>query len=70
MCTSPEDALAGADAAVLATEWPMFRSLTAETFVGTMRNAVVRDPNRFLGADVQDDDRIRYAAVGVPARAL
>ena len=70
MCTSPEDALAGADAAVLATEWPMFRSLTAETFVGTMRNAVVGDPNRFLGADVQDDDRIRYAAVGVPARAL
>jgi UDPglucose 6-dehydrogenase len=70
MCTSPEDALAGADAAALATEWPMFRSLTAETFVGTMRNAVVGDPNRFLGADVQDDDRICYAAVGVPARAL
>jgi UDPglucose 6-dehydrogenase len=42
------EALAGADLAVVATEWPEYRGLTAEDFVGPMRRARVVDPNWFL----------------------
>jgi UDPglucose 6-dehydrogenase len=41
-------ALAGAAAAVLATEWPQFRELTAVDFIGSMEGRLVLDPGAFL----------------------
>jgi hypothetical protein len=51
---------------VLATEWPVFRELSADDLVDKMRTAIVLDPNRFLKPELAGDSRLRYAAVGKP----
>jgi UDPglucose 6-dehydrogenase len=61
---SPTDALRGADVAILSTEWPEFRDLTADDFVAGMRRPQVVDQNRFLTA-LAADRRVFYVAVGV-----
>jgi UDPglucose 6-dehydrogenase len=65
LAASAADALRGADVAVLSTEWPEFQKLSAEDFVSNMRRAQIVDANRFLGAGVAGDRRVRYVAVGV-----
>ncbi|MGH9631301.1 MAG: UDP binding domain-containing protein, partial [Bryobacteraceae bacterium] len=62
--SSPLEALAGADLAVVATEWPEFRSITADDLVERMRTAVVVDPVRHLEDAVGQDARIRYYSIG------
>jgi UDPglucose 6-dehydrogenase len=59
--------LAGADALVVATEWPDYRALGADAIVAALVQPVVVDANRFLGRTLGGDARIRYAAVGKPA---
>lgn len=66
VCSSPEEALQGADAAVITTEWPDYKQLSAETFVGQMRNTFVLDANRFLVVSLGSDPRVRYLTVGKP----
>jgi UDPglucose 6-dehydrogenase len=66
LCESSQQALADADATVLATEWAGFKNLCADDLVKVMRTAVVLDPNRFLVSDLARDPRIRYSAVGMP----
>ncbi|MEI7769853.1 MAG: nucleotide sugar dehydrogenase [Chloroflexales bacterium] len=61
---SPLDALAGAAALVVATEWPDYQAIAATEIVATMERPVVVDANRFLARTLGDDPRIRYAAVG------
>jgi UDPglucose 6-dehydrogenase len=67
-CKTAEDALEGADAAVLVTEWPEFRELDwAGTVKDLMRNPLVVDGRNFL-----DDEALRaagftYEGVGRPA---
>ena len=63
MPAAPE-ALAGADLAVVATEWPEFRKLPAGDFVGSMRRAAVIDPNWFLAQALASEGRIRYVTTG------
>jgi UDPglucose 6-dehydrogenase len=65
---SPQEALTGADVAIVATEWPEYRSLTAEDFVKSMRRPRIVDPNWFLAGTLAQDPRIVYAAPGRPAR--
>ena len=60
------DALAGADLAVVATEWPEYRGLKADDFADTMRRARVIDQNWFLVAALGGDPRITYVATGRP----
>jgi UDPglucose 6-dehydrogenase len=66
--TSAEDALEGADAAVLVTEWPEFRELDwAGTVKDLMRGSLVVDGRNFL-----DDEALRaagytYEGIGRPA---
>jgi UDPglucose 6-dehydrogenase len=67
LCECSAAALDGADAMVLATEWPIFRELSADDLVKSMRTTVVLDPNRFLAPQLAHDPRLRYAAVGVPS---
>jgi UDPglucose 6-dehydrogenase len=63
---SPREALSGADALVVATEWPEFKSVTAEEVATLMDSAAVFDPGGFLAASIGDDPRIRYFKVGRP----
>jgi UDPglucose 6-dehydrogenase len=64
LCESPQSALAGADVAVIATEWPAFRALRPDQFAALMRRPQVIDPNHFLAADLAADPRIHYCATG------
>jgi UDPglucose 6-dehydrogenase len=67
-CSSAEEALEGADAAVLVTEWPEFRELDwAGAVKDLMRNPLVVDGRNFL-----DDEALRaagytYEGIGRPA---
>lgn len=63
---TPELALTGADAAVIATEWPEYGGLDAEKFLRAMRSPYVIDQNRFLADRLENDPRILYATVGRP----
>lgn len=65
LCSSPRQALTGADLAVVATEWPDYRALKAAQILEWMRRPLIIDQNRFL-ADVLDrDSRITYIATGM-----
>jgi UDPglucose 6-dehydrogenase len=63
MASSVEDAIDSADAVLIATGWPVFRSLSSDTVVERMRQPVVLDPARHLET-VGADPRIRYFSVG------
>jgi UDPglucose 6-dehydrogenase len=62
--STPIAALSEASAMVVATEWPEYRSLTAETILSAMRKPLVIDPNGFLLSTLGRDQRIRYVTVG------
>jgi UDPglucose 6-dehydrogenase len=67
--TSEVDAaLAGADVAVVATPWPIFRELTADRVRRLMRRPQVVDQAGFLGA-LADAPGISYLRVGRPRTA-
>jgi UDPglucose 6-dehydrogenase len=53
---SAEEALAGADAAILVTEWPEFSELSWEELAGSMSNPLIVDGRNFL-----DGERLRAA---------
>lgn len=61
---SAKDALQGADAALVATEWPEFGDISADDLVRWMKHPVVLDPSRFLQSRLGADGRIRYLSVG------
>jgi UDPglucose 6-dehydrogenase len=63
---SVRDALAGADLAVVATEWPEYRGLKADDFADTMHRPRVIDQNWFLAGALGNDPRITYVATGRP----
>jgi UDPglucose 6-dehydrogenase len=62
--TSLQEALQTADAVIVATEWPDFRKLAADTLVEAANQPLVVDPNGFLMATLGKDSRIRYCSVG------
>lgn len=64
LCDSAAEALAGTDVAVVATEWPAFKQLAADQFVGGMRRPQVIDQNHFLAPALADDSRLGYWATG------
>ncbi len=59
--------LDGAHLAVVATEWPSYRSLRAGDVNARMRRPQVIDPNHFLAEALGSDPRIRYVATGKSA---
>ena len=63
LCASSSDALDGAHAAVIATEWPEFRKLSLQD-LGPMQTRIILDPNRFVDEAVREDSSVVYAAVG------
>lgn len=58
------EALKGADAVVLCTEWPEFSSLKPEDFIIHLKEPLVFDANGFLAKSLNHDKRIRHFTVG------
>jgi UDPglucose 6-dehydrogenase len=61
---SAEEALDGADAAVLVTEWPEFRELDWQDAAGRMRKPLVVDGRNFLDGDLLEKAGFTYEGVG------
>ena len=60
------DALAGAEAAVLMTEWPDYRDLTTGEIAAAMAQPLVLDQGRFLAAGLAGKAGLRYITLGTP----
>ncbi len=61
---TPEDAAQGADALVVATEWPEYRKADLAALATRMASPVVLDANRFLAATAGADPRFTLISVG------
>jgi UDPglucose 6-dehydrogenase len=61
---SAEEALRGADVAVIATEWPAFKELDWAAIKQTMRTPLIIDGRRLLDAAAMRALGFRYVAVG------
>ncbi len=64
LCSSPRQALDGANVAVVSTEWPEYRDIPGSLFVQSMRRPWVVDPNWFLSQSLASIPEIRYLATG------
>jgi UDPglucose 6-dehydrogenase len=67
MADSAMDALEGADAAVLVTEWPEFAELDWPEVAKRMANPLLVDGRNFLDPKVVRDAGITYEAIGRPS---
>lgn len=61
------DALGGADAVVVCTEWPEFRTLDWSTLLPQLRRPIVVDAARFLEKAMAGQPQVQYVTVGSPA---
>ncbi len=64
LCRSPLDAVDGASALVVQTDWPAYREVDPGHVVAAMRTAVVVDPNGFLLEGLGAAADVRYVRVG------
>jgi UDPglucose 6-dehydrogenase len=66
-CADPVSAARGAHALVIATEWPVYRTISAEQLSQCSDGLVVLDANRTMPGLASTKLRLKYAAVGMPA---
>jgi UDPglucose 6-dehydrogenase len=64
MSPDPRSALAGADAAVICTEWPEFKTLPWAELIAAMRRPLIFDANRFVKSSLPETPGLRYFSVG------
>jgi UDPglucose 6-dehydrogenase len=64
LADSAEQALEGADAAILVTEWPEFAELDWATVAASMANPLIVDGRNFLDADVVRAAGFTYEGIG------
>jgi UDPglucose 6-dehydrogenase len=64
VCESADEALDGADAAVLVTEWPEFRELDWAAAKAKMRQPLVVDGRNFLDGPLLEKEGFTYEGVG------
>jgi len=69
LCGSPLEAAQGADALVIATEWPDYLAVSLPEVLAVMRSPIILDANRFLGASTESLSGLKYAAVGKAVEA-
>ncbi len=62
--TSAEEAVVGADAAVVCTEWPVFREMDWTGPLAGMKRPLVIDANRFLEKSIQNNAEVEFHSVG------
>jgi UDPglucose 6-dehydrogenase len=60
-------AILGADAVVVATEWPQFRELVVKDFTGAMKGHLVLDPGAFLSPALREVRNLTVVSIGCPA---
>lgn len=63
-CRTPREAVAGADAAIVMTEWPELRDLSPADCTGLMRRPLILDPGGYLAPSFGGASGIDYATVG------
>jgi len=61
----PEEAIEGASALVVATEWPLYREIDSQKITGTSPGLLLLDANRFL-PKLAACEGVEYRAVGTP----
>jgi UDPglucose 6-dehydrogenase len=65
---SAEDAVSGADAVVLVTEWPEFADLDLAEVAASMRGHLLVDGRNFLDPDAVREAGLLYEGIGRPQR--
>jgi UDPglucose 6-dehydrogenase len=65
--TTAEEAIAGADAIVLVTEWPEFRELDLAAVNESMRGSLLVDGRNFIDPDAARSAGLIYEAIGRPS---
>lgn len=65
---SPQQAVQGADALVIATEWPEYRSINMSEALTVMRTRIVLDANYFLAKSFESISDVIYVNVGKAIR--
>jgi UDPglucose 6-dehydrogenase len=65
LCASAEEALEGADAAVIVTEWPEFAELDWSALRGRMAQPVVVDGRNFLDPKALRESGFAYEGIGL-----
>jgi UDPglucose 6-dehydrogenase len=66
LAESAQAALSGSDAAIVATEWPEFRSIDLASWRTAMAAPVICDPNGFLAQTFENAPQFLYMMVGRP----
>jgi UDPglucose 6-dehydrogenase len=66
--SSAADAIAGADAVVLVTEWPEFRMLDLAEVARAMRGSLLVDGRNFIDPEAARSAGLVYEAIGRPSR--
>ena len=64
LCDESFEALSGAEALVVATEWPEYLAITADMFHQAGATPFILDPNRFLAKTLGNDPDLHYVTVG------
>jgi UDPglucose 6-dehydrogenase len=64
------EALEGADAVVVCTEWPEFKTVNWLQAAQKMRHRLVLDANGFLSKEFKGIEMLDYVSVGVPSEKL
>lgn len=62
---NPVDAVTGTQALVVATEWPLYRTIEVDDLSRQVAGLVVLDANRFA-SKLMSSNALRYVAVGTP----
>jgi UDPglucose 6-dehydrogenase len=68
LARSVGEAVRGAHAAVIATDWPQFRTEKWDQLVRTMASPVILDPSGSVADQLWSNDTVTYAAVGRGSR--
>jgi UDPglucose 6-dehydrogenase len=66
VCPTAQEALTGAQAALVTTPWPQFRDLKPENFKNWMLRPLILDPGSHLKTIIGKDKEIIYLTVGKP----
>jgi UDPglucose 6-dehydrogenase len=65
---NPLAAVQGAHVLVVATEWPIYRTIPTDQLIQRSDPLVILDANRFLTNLAGGESRVQYFAVGTPSR--
>jgi UDPglucose 6-dehydrogenase len=68
-CPEPLEAARGADALMILTPWPQYRSIAPSEVARRMAGRLLLDPYRVMDADASEAAGLRYYTLGRPAPA-